>query len=98
MNQSLHPLAQEGHISQRLKASGYVMSKINLITWQVAEVRTGLTYALTIRDQAFYCLPMHGDEQGASTIQALVRAAVQECSAMSQSDFQNLQNFQNFQE
>ncbi|MCU0526083.1 MAG: hypothetical protein MUF72_14780 [Elainella sp. Prado103] len=85
MNQPLHPLAQEGYISQRLKESGYVMSKINLITWQIAEVRTGLTYALTIRDQAFYCLPLHGSEQGASTIQTLVRAALQESARLDRS-------------
>jgi hypothetical protein len=83
MNPSfLHPLAQEGYIAQRLKESGYVISKINFTTWQILDVRKGLTYALILRNSTYYCLPLHGDDSQATAIQQLI------CTALRQDNVQ----------
>jgi len=76
----LDPLAQEATISTRLKDAGYVMSKLNLVTWQVLDLHTGLTYALTLRDNAYHCLPLLGNELAAAMIQQIVRDASQQTS------------------
>lgn len=57
------------------------MSKVNFITWRVIDVHSGLTYALSLRQNSYHCLPLLGNNLGATAIQQIVDMALQQLTA-----------------